>query len=399
MMKGHILRSALLAACIFALAAVSHAQVSKPTPTPPVVSDPYSLTPADIDKALKTASPNDVWLDGDLTAGQAAFDQGHFQDAVTAFTKTLAKFPQASNVYFLRGRAHYLLKEGDAALKDAESALKFNPRNKEALNLRGALKFDNKDLDGALKDFDAATAVDPSFVKPYVNRGRIFSTRGDLDRVVIELTTAIKLEPANSLIYYQRGNAYAQKRDFDAAIADYDRRLAGEPRDYYARENRAAVYKARKDYQKSLRDYRGIPADAPNYASAQKEIAAIEALAAKPAPAPAPAPPPPARDVDAEKIKFLMGSAETLMNTAASQIDRGTQLLKAGASKSEVCSAINLAANMLNGAAILYEKTKTIKGWEKYGRPIQDNWAAAKGQLAELQLIGCPIKLEPVNIP
>ncbi len=83
--------------------------------------------------------PQGLWPN--FYQGLCAYRQGHFADAVTAFSVCIGAAPEAASCFYNRGRSFAALGNADRALDDYAQALRFDPRLKAAALNRALLLF------------------------------------------------------------------------------------------------------------------------------------------------------------------------------------------------------------------------------------------------------------------
>ncbi|HEV8061201.1 MAG TPA: protein kinase [Gemmataceae bacterium] len=83
--------------------------------------------------------PQGLWPN--FYQGLCAYRQGHFADAVTAFSVCIGAAPEAASCFYNRGRSFAALGNADRALDDYAQALHFDPKLKIAALNRGLLLF------------------------------------------------------------------------------------------------------------------------------------------------------------------------------------------------------------------------------------------------------------------
>ena len=124
-----------------------------------------------------------------------------------------------------------------AALREAERALRLDPRSAPARLARGLVRFHYQlDWQGARADFEAAIAADPRFVDAHLALAGWFAARGEGDRARPLVDTARRLDPTGSRTFLACGWNLYYARDFDGALRDCGNALRlGGPSDDAAR--------------------------------------------------------------------------------------------------------------------------------------------------------------------
>ena len=102
------------------------------------------------------------------------------------------------------------------------SAIDKDRENAEAYARRGFVSLMLEDTRGAMADLDRAVAIDPDLALGYNYRGVAYAMVGDVDRAILELTRAVSLAPTMSEAYFNRAGVYLQLEDPKAALSDLD---------------------------------------------------------------------------------------------------------------------------------------------------------------------------------
>ena len=156
--------------------------------------------------------------------------EGRVALAMDTLNQAIERYPEADQLYGIRGN---LLLEQDnvtAALADLETAIRLAPdnplyltnraqayrkfrRDEEALAdlnraielngdlvfarfNRGALSFSQGDYDTALEDFDRCIAVDPHAAAPWFNRAAVYEAMGKREQAVADLKRFLQIAPS-----------------------------------------------------------------------------------------------------------------------------------------------------------------------------------------------------------
>lgn len=96
-----------------------------------------------------------------LADARNAFEQGRFEDAVSAYADVIAASPDSGFLYVERARAMARAGDADGALEEVRRASALDPNDVEAIRLEGGLLETLGDLDGALDAFRRAEAMAP----------------------------------------------------------------------------------------------------------------------------------------------------------------------------------------------------------------------------------------------
>jgi len=156
------------------------------------------------DKAVKELSAAD-WFE----RGIGLYKKKQFQEAVYAFTKSIALSPEFTIAYYNRGNIYAReLGNHQEAILDYDRVLELNPEYVKAYNNRGMSynKLGNYQL--AVRDFDKAIELKPLYATAYLNRGFAYSKIGNQEKAVNDYDKVIELNPKFARAYSNRGVIY-----------------------------------------------------------------------------------------------------------------------------------------------------------------------------------------------
>lgn len=152
--------------------------------------------------------------------------KGDRQGALRDLEKALQADPRNFRAYMARGTIWLQMENYQNAITDATHAIELNPGNPDnwsPYNLRGMAHLLLKQYDAAAQDWDKARQFNLPRELLFVNlysRGDALRLAGDLLGAIAECTKSIRLVPTPEA-YDNRGMAYSQKGDKDLALADY----------------------------------------------------------------------------------------------------------------------------------------------------------------------------------
>ena len=203
-------------------------------------------------------------LPGTLTivAGEPKLDAADIQrrfNSIEYYNSLIASAKPRSLDYFARGLDYLLVKNPDAAIADADSAVTMSPqfmlafllradahymqyrmaqvRDENAAQILGSApdaksqamlrqRQDVTTLDLMLKDLDAAIKLSPKNVYAHFNKGNVFMLQSDYTSAISCYTTAIELKPDLAEAYYNRGLMYLRMGNKALGVDDLSK--AGE---------------------------------------------------------------------------------------------------------------------------------------------------------------------------
>ncbi|HRH41016.1 MAG TPA: tetratricopeptide repeat protein [Pyrinomonadaceae bacterium] len=246
-----------------------------------------------------------------LERAKASIEKREYDAAISELTSVINSQPKNDEAYAQRARAYFLKTNNfDLAFADAESALKINSKNVEALNVRGLVKVERKEIDSALADFTSAINIKPDYFKPYLNRAKIFIEKNEFEKAVADYnevikfnkndsyllflrgsvylysiknydlaikdyTEAVKLNPNSNSSYFSRGQAFSKKSNFNEAIADFNKAIEIDPKDEFSYYFRGNAYNSLNKTEQATADYKKAAELNPKYAPFTLALAEI----------------------------------------------------------------------------------------------------------------------------
>ncbi|MCS6879010.1 MAG: tetratricopeptide repeat protein [Geminicoccaceae bacterium] len=140
----------------------------------------------------------------EIRAGNQAFAEGRFEQAVGAFSRAIDSpgLDRESLALALNNRGVALTELGDfdRAIADYERALELKPadpktrRNLRIAHLRRGLSaYRSGEFDRALADFGRAIELEPEHPTAWMRRGELRLERGELEGAIADLETAVRL--------------------------------------------------------------------------------------------------------------------------------------------------------------------------------------------------------------
>jgi tetratricopeptide (TPR) repeat protein len=114
-------------------------------------------------------------------------------------------------------------KEGkaEAAIEYYSKAIKYDPKNGDAVQFRGHLYLSRGEFKLAIADFSKAIELDPKRWDSWAMRGLAYGELGEQDKAVADYGQAIKLAPKEESLYVRRGEIYVQQGAYAKARDDF----------------------------------------------------------------------------------------------------------------------------------------------------------------------------------
>ena len=152
--------------------------------------------------------------------------KGDRQGALRDLEEALQADPRNFWAYVARGFIRMQMENYQSAIADATQAIELNPGNPDnwsPYNIRGMAHLLLKQYEAAAQDWDKARQFKLPREFLHVNlysRGDALRLAGDLPGAIAECTKSLQLFPTPEA-YDNRGMAYSQKGDKDLALADF----------------------------------------------------------------------------------------------------------------------------------------------------------------------------------
>ena len=143
--------------------------------------------------------------------------------------------------YFVRGLDHLLVKNPEAAVKDANAAIELSPSLTLAYILRASAHYMQYRMAQALDANDSELLADA----PDAKSKAMLRQRQDvttLDQMIADWDEVIKLSPKNMYAHYNKGNIYMLQGDYTSAISCYSHAIELKPDLAQAYYNRGLMY-------------------------------------------------------------------------------------------------------------------------------------------------------------
>lgn len=150
----------------------------------------------------------------------------------------------------------------DRAIADHTTALKLNPKARNANYYRGAAWSNKGEVDRALEDFDAAIKLRTDDPVPFHARGIERTVKGEYARAMADFDQALQLDPKAQGVHFARARALFYQSEFARAAADFEAALAARPNIYtalwlYLARKRAGNHDAEDLLERETRRLRG----------------------------------------------------------------------------------------------------------------------------------------------
>ncbi len=141
-----------------------------------------------------------------------------------------------------RLQAMRMLGESDAALKQADEAVKRFPDNAKVVLERAWIHLFRGAWPQALSDARRSAEIDPKLYDALILEGIAYREMHDWSNAVTVYTKALSLRPNDASALLNRGRAYVEKGMWQEAKADLDRSISLNPKSAEAFYHRGRAY-------------------------------------------------------------------------------------------------------------------------------------------------------------
>ena len=220
-----------------------------------------------------------LWIQSELGYLRRA-DVVPFDKAINYYNELLNTSKTAEN-YWHRAKIWRLQGNLDAALVDANEAIRLDPNESVWLLNRGILWESMKEYDKAIADYTAAIKLDPKNGNAYHNRGTAWELKNEFDKAIADYKQALKFKDpkektaifnkpeitgsdssamvnSSALSLNGRGNAWFEKKNYENALADYEKAISLDPKFRLPRSNRRRVWEKQGEWGKLATDLKNL---------------------------------------------------------------------------------------------------------------------------------------------
>ncbi len=158
--------------------------------------------------------------------GMALDAKGQIQQAIGAYSKSIAAKADFPDVYYNRGADFYAISRYNEALKDFNKLLELDPSWSIGYNKRGMVNYALSNSDAAIADYTKAIELQPKSAIPYANRGLIYLEHKQLTAAKADFLKATSLEPDYAEGHYGLTRVYNEERTFAQALPEAEKAVA-----------------------------------------------------------------------------------------------------------------------------------------------------------------------------
>jgi tetratricopeptide (TPR) repeat protein len=169
---------------------------------------------------LEDASADDL-----LKQGQALFDDGDYEGAITCYERAVAIKPNNPDACYKRGNALYNLGRHEEAIASFWQAIQLKPDYHEAWCNRGIALNALSRYEEAITNYVQAVQFKPDLHNAWWNQGITLYYLGRYEEAIASFDQTIQLKPDYHEAWYGRGVALKVLGRYEEAIISYDTAL------------------------------------------------------------------------------------------------------------------------------------------------------------------------------
>jgi tetratricopeptide (TPR) repeat protein len=165
-----------------------------------------------------------------LFKARVSFSSGAFEEALSFVSDAITSTADSSEAYTIKGTILHAKKDSAGAIAALEEALRYNPKNYEAMSELGIVHHDLKQFNDAVLFFRAAADVKPDTTTSN-NLGTTFIHMGKVQDALEAFETAISLDSENSLAHRNKALLYLRLGDVAKSVVTLKQGLRFCPKD------------------------------------------------------------------------------------------------------------------------------------------------------------------------
>ncbi len=154
---------------------------------------------------------------------------GYWKDDVSVWERAIAVTENNYQAHNRLGRALFLQRRVDDAIREFQEVVRLNPGFAEAYNVLGRSFAAQGRVDDAMACFQKALKIRPDYIVVHNNLGDLLSIIGRVDEAIIQYRKALEIDPNNETVMNNLGNALASQGHFDEATVCFQKALQINP--------------------------------------------------------------------------------------------------------------------------------------------------------------------------
>jgi tetratricopeptide (TPR) repeat protein len=200
-----------------------------------------------------------------LNRGNSLFNQGRYEEAITAYDAALAIKPDKHEALYNKGVVLSNLGRYEEAITAYDAALAIKPDKHEALYNKGVVLSNLGRYEEAITAYDAALAIKPDKHEALYNKGVVLSNLGRYEEAITAYDAALAIKPDKHEALYNKGVVLSNLGRYEEAITAYDAALAIKPDKHEALHNKGLVLSNLGRYEEAITAYDAALAIKPDF--------------------------------------------------------------------------------------------------------------------------------------
>jgi tetratricopeptide (TPR) repeat protein len=168
---------------------------------------------------LEPAHPGD--LDLAWALGQALAHAGRFADGLPLLEK-VAEGRGSAEAWLLAGDTAFRLDFFERAQRDADAAMRIDPRLPGLYTLQGEVLQDLGDNRGAIAALGKALEADPGDFDAHLTLGAVLNMERDVDGARLHVERALQIRPSSPMARFEMARIERAQGQLDAAVRDME---------------------------------------------------------------------------------------------------------------------------------------------------------------------------------
>ncbi|MGM0947032.1 MAG: tetratricopeptide repeat protein [Bacteroidota bacterium] len=153
--------------------------------------------------------------------GDVYYNQGDYENAISAYTEKLKYKPNDVSALYNRGRAYEESGQLDLALSDFEKALESDPNNFQILLSLSNIHYTKENYTNSLLFANRAEEIPGAPAMASFMKGRAYHSLGDTEAALKAYGNAIRLDKEYGQAYYSRGMLKVSIKRMGSACEDF----------------------------------------------------------------------------------------------------------------------------------------------------------------------------------
>ncbi|MCP5083170.1 MAG: tetratricopeptide repeat protein [Alphaproteobacteria bacterium] len=178
--------------------------------------EPYKATADRLARKAVTLDEQDAW--GHIALGYVRMMERSTNAAVSELTRALDLNPNSATAYGYRGLVNAFGARAEAALEDADQAIRLSPRDPQLplfLAAKNIAKFQQRDFEGALLISDQILEMRPEFIGALRLKSAMLAHIGRTEEAHEILKKVLDLQPGTNLTALEEAQPYATEDGMD----------------------------------------------------------------------------------------------------------------------------------------------------------------------------------------